>query len=162
MWCARKESLSTLASFKRDSDLDWCEEDFAEEEIKMVETSQQRNDIMVPPHFLGNMFLGEGFKPVYSSSTKHHRVPPVATSTSNSGSLFTIDSILAPRPKPNSPQRPQVFQHPSIHLGHLAAAATSGFGAAPAEFLGMSKYLFHYHPRVYLHFHTACIKWGYV
>lgn len=98
----------------------------------MVETSQQRDDVMVPSHFLGNVFLGEGFKPVYNSNK--HRVPPVATTT-NSGSLFTIDSILAPRPKPTS-QNPPLFQHPSLHLGHLAAAASSGFGTAPAEFLG--------------------------
>lgn len=133
MFC-RKKRFNTLASFKRDSgDLDWCE-DFSEEHLKMVETSQHRDDVMVPSHFLGNVFLGEGFKPVYNSNK--HRVPPVATTT-NSGSLFTIDSILAPRPKPtSSSQSPPLFQHPSIHLGHLAAAASSGFGTAPAEFLG--------------------------
>lgn len=129
------ERKDTLASFKRDTcDLDWCEGDFPEEQIKMVETSQQRDELMVPSHFLGNVFLGEGFKPVYNGNKQ--RVPSVATTT-NSGSLFTIDSILAPRPKPtSSSQNSPVFQHPSIHLGHLAAAASSGFGAAHADFLG--------------------------
>lgn len=145
MLCGKKR-LNTLASFKRDTgDLHWCEGDFSEEQLKMVETSQQRDDVMVPSHFLGNVFWGEGFKPVYTGNK--HRVPSVTTST-NSGSLFTIDSILAPRPKPtSSSQNPPVFQHPSIHLGHLAAAAaSSGFGAAPADFLGKlicSKIYFH-------------------
>lgn len=83
----------------------------------MVETSTQ------PRHFLGNAFLGEGFKPVF----KH------ATASAGGSSLFTIDSILAPRPKPASPQRP-AMQHPSLHLGHIAAAG--GFGAASADFFG--------------------------
>lgn len=137
MFCRKKRLLNTLASLKRDTgDLDWCE-DFSEEHLKMVETSQQRDDVMVPTHFLGNVFLGEGFKPVFNSNK--HRVPSVATTT-NSGSLFTIDSILAPRPKQtsSSSQSPTLFQHPSIHLGHLAAAASSGFGTAPADFLGKS------------------------
>uniref|UniRef100_A0A6P7GR92 Uncharacterized protein LOC114345787 n=1 Tax=Diabrotica virgifera virgifera TaxID=50390 RepID=A0A6P7GR92_DIAVI len=89
----------------------------------MVETPQQRND------FFGNVFLGEGFKPVYSNKL---RGP--ATSSSTSTSLFTIDSILAPRPsKPTTPQRPAILQHHPIPLGHLAA--TGGFGTSPANFL---------------------------
>lgn len=135
-----EKTVNTLASFKRETgELDWCEGDFSEEHLKMVETSQQRDDVMVPSHFLGNVFLGEGFKPMYNGNK--HRVPSVATTT-NSGSLFTIDSILAPRPKPaSSSQNPPVFQHPSIHLGHLAAAASSGFGAAPADFLGKTLFV---------------------
>lgn len=105
----------------------------------MVETSSQpspksnTSTVLNPQHLLGNMFLGEGFKPVY----KPNRSSPNNTaSTSNSaGSLFTIDSILAPRPKPLSPQRP-VIHHPSLHLGHIAAAASAGFGATSADFLG--------------------------
>lgn len=67
-------------------------------------------------------------------------------------SLFTIDSILA-GPKsisnPNSPPSPTthsptpirparvpgLLHHPGLHLGHLAAAAASGFGAT-SDFLG--------------------------
>ncbi|KAJ8920326.1 hypothetical protein NQ315_011988 [Exocentrus adspersus] len=141
--CGREESFQsrTLASLKRESDLDWCDagatdyaEDYNEEDLKMVETSAQPSQrsatTFVPPHFLGNMFLGEGFKPVYK-----HRGPATSPSASG-GSLFTIDSILAPRPKPTSPQRP-MLQHPSLHLGHIAAAA-GGFGTTSADFLAMA------------------------
>ncbi|XP_023310897.1 homeobox protein goosecoid-like [Anoplophora glabripennis] len=132
----------TLASLKRESDLDWCDasttdyvEDYSEEELKMVETSSQSSPrnatTLVPQHFLGNMFLGEGFKPVYK-----HRSPAATSSSPSGSSLFTIDSILAPRPKPNSPQRP-MLQHPSLHLGHIAAAA-GGFGTTSADFLAMA------------------------
>lgn len=118
---------------------EFAEENYVEEDYRMVETSSQPNpkgnnnntpNVLNPQHFLGNMFLGEGFKPVYKP-----RGSPTTASTS-SGSLFTIDSILAPRPKPLSPQRP-VIHHPSLHLGHIAAAA-SGFGATSADFLGKS------------------------
>lgn len=39
---------------------------------------------------------------------------------------------------PLRPQRvPAMLQHPGLHLGHLAAAAASGFAAAsPSDFLG--------------------------
>ncbi|XP_074031266.1 goosecoid homeobox [Leptinotarsa decemlineata] len=102
----------------------------------MVETSQQKNNVLVPPHFLGNVFLGEGFKPVFNSKLREASVGP-STSSSSSSSLFTIDSILAPRPKQmTSLQRPLVMQQPSVHFGHLTAA--SGFGTAPADFLAMA------------------------
>lgn len=81
-------------------------------------------------------------------------------------SLFTIDSILAPTTKATqsqqhslnnnnrssespgssppasantSPMRPRLpmLHHPGLHLGHLAAAAASGFGST-SEFLGES------------------------
>lgn len=113
---------------------EFLEDGYAEEEYRMVETSAQPNPkrnasaVLSPHQFLGNMFLGEGFKPVCKP-----RGSPTTASTS-SGSLFTIDSILAPRPKPTSPQRP-VLHHPSLHLSHIAAAA-SGFGATSADFLG--------------------------
>lgn len=103
----------------------------------MVETASQPSPrssatVMGPHQFLGNVFLGEGFKPMYK--------PRENTTPSSSGtSLFTIDSILAPRPKHQgsigSPQRP-ILQHPNIHLGHIAAAASAGFGAGSADFLG--------------------------
>lgn len=73
-------------------------------------------------------------------------------------SLFTIDSILAPNKPPvdsliktespnsspsssanNSPLRPTrvpAILHPGLHLGHIAAAAASGFGS-PSDFLGI-------------------------
>lgn len=38
---------------------------------------------------------------------------------------------------PLRPQRvPAMLQHPGLHLGHLAAAAASGFAASPSDFLG--------------------------
>lgn len=80
---------------------------------------------------------------------------PRSTSTgATATSLFTIDSILAPKDKGSespvspssnssattSPVRPQhvpaMLQHPGLHLGHLAAAA--GFGTSPSDFLGES------------------------
>lgn len=115
----------------------------------MVETSSQPNPrasasltaaaggaasaIFAPQNFLGNignMFLGEGFKPVYKTRVS----APGSTPSTSAGSLFTIDSILAPRPKMSSPQRP-LLHHPTLHLGHIAAAA-SGFSPASADFLG--------------------------
>lgn len=88
--------------------------------------------IFAPTNFLGNMFLGEGFKPVYKTRGVN---TAGATPSTSAGSLFTIDSILAPRPKQASPQRPNVLHHPTLHLGHIAAAA-SGFSPASADFLG--------------------------
>ncbi|PSN52059.1 hypothetical protein C0J52_03886 [Blattella germanica] len=111
------------------------------------------------------MLLGTCYSPEHSEAMKHHHQLPVTASTSrasatsstssspaSSSSLFTIDSILAPRPSHQSPpavsppqqhvlsphQRlpPAVLHHP-LHLGHLAAAAASGFGATSADFLGM-------------------------
>lgn len=134
---------STLASIKRESDLEWCdgvateygEESYSEEDFRMVETASQPSPrsqpsaVFSPHQFLGNVFLGEGFKPVYKTRG------PATSASGSSTSLFTIDSILAPRPKPSSPQRP-MMQHPNIHLGHIAAAASAGFGASSADFLG--------------------------
>lgn len=133
--------IFTLANIKQETDVEWCgdpsdfqEETYSEEEYRMVETSNhpssksQAAAMFNTQHFLGNMFLGDGFKPVY----KQTRASP--TTSSSNGSLFTIDSILAPRPKPSSPQRP-IMHHSSLHLGHIAAAA-SGFGATSADFLG--------------------------
>lgn len=74
---------------------------------------------------------------------------------SNSGSsqtLFTIDSILAPRPvnfkseapspcnspmpqSPVHPTRVPAMLHPGLHLSHLAAAAATTFG--PSDILSM-------------------------
>lgn len=106
------------------------------------------------------MLLGTCFSPEHPDAIKHHHQLPTTSSTSrtsatnstssspaSSTSLFTIDSILAPRPSPQStpqhthvlsPQHrlpPAVLHHP-LHLGHLAAAAASGFGATSADFLG--------------------------
>lgn len=98
-------------------------------------------------------------------SDRHHQRPHSPPSLQHSrihnspGTLFTIDSILAPKPtmmhrngdSPNSsppnsanasPIRPSrlpgaMLHHPGIHLGHLAAAAASGFGNT-SDFLGES------------------------
>lgn len=77
---------------------------------------------------------------------------PVTALSGPPNSLFTIDSILAPKStsNPSSPQSPSATStnsptpirpsrvpallHPGLHLGHLAAAA-SGFGAT-SDFLG--------------------------
>lgn len=127
---------------------DYHEESYSEDDFKMVETATHQQNhhhhhqigppsssVWNPHTFLGNMFFaGEGFKPVQ----KGQRTTPVtATVSSSSGSsLFTIDSILAPRPNSTSPQRP-VLHHP-LHLSHIAAAASASFGAtcSSAEFLG--------------------------
>lgn len=79
---------------------------------------------------------------------------PISATALNAGSnsLFTIDSILAPKStsNPSSPQSPSsahsptpvrptrvpgLLHHPGLHLSHLAAAAASGFGAT-SDFLG--------------------------
>lgn len=70
--------------------------------------------------------------------------PPRSSAVS---SLFTIDSILAPRPNAStstsqslasaSPHRlptPAILRHP-LHFGHLAAVA-SGFSPSSSDFLG--------------------------
>ncbi|XP_063697694.1 homeobox protein goosecoid-like [Culicoides brevitarsis] len=93
-----------------------------------------------------------------SPSTAPPAQSPNGTRTQAPTSLFTIDSILAPT-KSNvtlnnnnrssespgssppasantSPMRPRIpmLHHPGLHLGHLAAAAASGFGST-SEFL---------------------------
>ncbi|KAB0794991.1 hypothetical protein PPYR_11830 [Photinus pyralis] len=111
----------------------------------MVETANHQqhhqigtsSNIWNPHSFLGNMFFaGEGFKPVQRMTRSTPVTATVASSTSSS--LFTIDSILAPRPNPASPQRP-ILHHP-LHFGHIAAAASASFGASctSAEFLAMA------------------------
>ncbi|KAK4875458.1 hypothetical protein RN001_011880 [Aquatica leii] len=146
----------TLATIKRETDLDWCgessavpsdyqEESYSEDDFKMVETANHQQNHQIGPssnlwnphNFLGNMFFaGEGFKPVQKITRTTPVTATVASSTSSS--LFTIDSILAPRPNPSSPQRP-MLHHP-LHFGHIAAAASAGFGATctSAEFLAMA------------------------
>lgn len=102
----------------------------------MVETSlptstQSYTSTNTNQNFFGAMLLNEsGFKMRGIGTCKPR---PTATTSS---SLFTIDSILAPRPSVSSPQiRHQsspVLHHP-IHLGHIAAA--TGFGTH-SDFLG--------------------------
>jgi len=103
------------------------------------------------------MLLGACYSPEHTdplpAAMKHHQLPTTsstsrtsATSSTSSSpasttSLFTIDSILAPRPSHQPPLQqhllspPAVLHHP-LHIGHLAAAAASGFGATSADFLG--------------------------
>ncbi|XP_044755804.1 homeobox protein goosecoid-like [Coccinella septempunctata] len=146
------KASAKLASVKRESDLDWgetsatefSEENYPEEEFKMIETSQQPVGVSRGANFfgghgyLGGMFLGEDFRPVYNKN----RMNDGATSSGGGGggSLFTIDSILAPnRPKPTAvpsqqqQQQRSVFQHPGFGLGHIG-----GFGSASADFLAMA------------------------
>ncbi|XP_045473943.1 homeobox protein goosecoid [Harmonia axyridis] len=82
--------------------------------------------------FMGGMFLGDDFRPAFKNG-----MTEAATAGGSGGSLFTIDSILAPtRPKPaavSSQQQRPVFQHPGFNLGHIG-----GFGAASADFLAMA------------------------
>ena len=127
------------------------------------------------------MLLGTCYSPEHSDAIKHHHQIPVTSTTSrasatsstssspaSSSSLFTIDSILAPRPSHQTPavspqqhviaphQRlpPAVLHHP-LHLGHLAAAAASGFGATSADFLGMTTTALHF-----LVFTTSLLKYS--
>ncbi|XP_055681711.1 homeobox protein goosecoid [Lutzomyia longipalpis] len=103
-------------------------------------------------------YLGQRlqFKPQSDRTDSHqtivqnHTTVNSRVSGSANTSLFTIDSILAPKPQHspsssppatsigNSPLRPTrvpAMLHPSgLHLGHLAAAAASGFGAT-SDFL---------------------------
>lgn len=65
------------------------------------------------------------------SNSQQKRAESPASLSSNSSSTAT------------SPLRPQrtissaaVLQHPGLHLGHLAAAAATGFAASPSDFLG--------------------------
>lgn len=51
-------------------------------------------------------------------------------------SSFSIDNILARGSGTNSQGRVTGIFHPGLHLGHLAAAAASGFGTSSADFLG--------------------------
>lgn len=51
-------------------------------------------------------------------------------------SSFSIDSILSRGSATSSQPRVPTMLHPGLHLGHLAAAAASGFGASSADFLG--------------------------
>lgn len=64
-------------------------------------------------------------------------------------SSFSIDSILARGSATSSQPRVPAMLHPGLHLGHLAAAAASGFGASSADFLGKfnrkpSQFFFHF------------------
>lgn len=99
----------------------------------MVETAAQTTSrsstSIVPPH---PFFLGECFRPVGRprGTTTHHATP---SSSNNSNSLFTIESILAPKPRMTpSSQRP-MLHNPNIHLGHVAAAAGIGFGPGSTD-----------------------------
>lgn len=87
---------------------------------------------------------------VSSPADLSKRSPPRETSRSSAvpSSLFTIDSILAPRPatttssstsclSPAMTSRlptPALLRHP-LHFGHLAAVA-SGFSPSSSDFLG--------------------------
>ncbi|XP_059617457.1 homeobox protein goosecoid [Phlebotomus argentipes] len=95
-------------------------------------------------------YLGQRlhFKPDRPDQTVvQSHTPSSRVSGSSSTSLFTIDSILAQKPSHSptnsppatsvgsSPLRHPAMLHPSrLHLGHLAAAAASGFGAT-SDFL---------------------------
>lgn len=87
----------------------------------MVETSVPQTSNQ---NFFGAMLLQE-----QDLSDLKRNKPRAASSTATS--LFTIDSILAPRPSASQIRSP-VVHHP-LHLSHLAAA--SGFGTH-SEFLG--------------------------
>lgn len=100
-------------------------------------------------------YLGQRLQSVFQQSedyTDDHMIHRSSSTGATATSLFTIDSILAPKDKGSespvspssnssattSPVRPQhvpaMLQHPGLHLGHLAAAA--GFGTSPSDFLG--------------------------
>lgn len=105
-------------------------------------------------------YLGQRLQSVFQQNedyTEDHMIQRSTSTGATATSLFTIDSILAPKDKGSespvspssnssattSPVRPQhvpaMLQHPGLHLGHLAAAA--GFGSSPSDFLGEFSYL---------------------
>lgn len=104
-------------------------------------------------------YLGQRLQSVFQQNEDYlggdeHMIQRSTSTGATATSLFTIDSILAPKDKGSespvspssnssaatSPVRPQhvpaasMLQHPGLHLGHLAAAA--GFGTSPSDFLG--------------------------
>ncbi|CAG9860097.1 unnamed protein product, partial [Phyllotreta striolata] len=124
------QTVPNLASFRRDTvgEPEWCEDDggdFSEEDVhvgRMIEASRRQRDgadLGAVPRFFGDAFLGGGKAPA------------------SGGTLFTIDSILAPRPKAAPQRPPAVVHHAAVPLGHLAAAG-AGFAANPANFLAMA------------------------
>lgn len=79
----------------------------------------------------GSSVAGEGGVIGATGNCQQKRAESPASLSSNSSSTAT------------SPLRPQrtipstaVLQHPGLHLGHLAAAAATGFAASPSDFLG--------------------------
>lgn len=94
-------------------------------------------------NFFGAMLLSEpGFKGDFGRRAPGGCKTARASSSSTGSSLFTIDSILAPRPSVSGGQAgrqqnsgvPTAVMHHPIHLGHIAAAAST-FGTH-SDFLG--------------------------
>lgn len=128
--------------------------------------SAMRSSADQPVQIIGRMATGNGSPFLLKHQSHQHMDTDSQRGSSNGGqspvsatalsgtpnSLFTIDSILAPKStsNPSSPQSPSsthsptpirptrvpgLLHHPGLHLGHLAAAAASGFGAT-SDFLG--------------------------
>lgn len=134
-----------------------------------INFSQHQNNYLTTAMLLGTQgcnYLGQRLSALDSENTStnnhhnhlHHHHQRNGT---NPSSLFTIDSILAPKPNnlsnnitrqksespcnnsmsptqqsPVRPTRvPAMLHHPGLHLGHLAAAAASSFGTT-SDFLG--------------------------
>lgn len=108
-------------------------------------------------HIIGRMAGGTALLKQGKPSDGGHSPVSGTVLSGTPNSLFTIDSILAPKSSssgsnPSSPQSPSnnthsptpfrpttrvpgLLHHPGLHLGHLAAAAAQGFGAT-SDFLG--------------------------
>lgn len=136
----------------------------------MVSLSAHTNKYLTTAMLLGSQnctFLGQRLQKQQNrecndnsiSLVNHTRNTTNPVTGTTPTSLFTIDSILAPKTSTDSldqrqsdspcsspsgsipasspmrPTRVPALLHPGLHLGHLAAAAASGFGS-PTDFLG--------------------------
>lgn len=128
-----------------------------------INFSQHQNNYLTTAMLLGTQGCGYLGQRLGALDTDHASSNNNQRTNTNPNSLFTIDSILAPKPNnlsngnlamriktespgnmsPTSPSTspirptrvPAMLQHPGLHLSHLAAAAASSFGTT-SDFLG--------------------------
>ncbi|XP_017842422.1 homeobox protein goosecoid [Drosophila busckii] len=71
-----------------------------------------------------------------SNSSQHNSNLALGKRSTESPASPNSNSSSSAAASPIRPQRvPAMLQHPGLHLGHLAAAAASGFAASPSDFL---------------------------
>lgn len=128
-----------------------------------INFSHHHSNYLTTAMLLGTQGCGYLDQRLSALDTEHSSNNHNQRTGSNPSSLFTIDSILAPKPNnltnvnigmriksespgnnsPTSPSTspirptrvPAMLQHPGLHLSHLAAAAASSFGTT-SDFLG--------------------------